>query len=29
MAKIGLVLTLPTILVISAFAIWWIALVWS
>ena len=29
MAKVGLLLTLPAILVISAFAIWWIPLVWS
>ncbi|MCL9817991.1 anion permease [Natronocalculus amylovorans] len=29
MAKIGFVLTLPAILVISVFAIWWIPLVWS
>ncbi len=29
MAKLGFVITLPAILVISAFAIWWIPLVWS
>ncbi|WP_290814396.1 SLC13 family permease [Halovivax sp.] len=29
MAKVGLVITLPAILVISAFAVWWIPLVWS
>ena len=29
MAKVGLVLTVPAILAISAFAIWWIPLVWS
>ena len=29
MAKVGLIVTLPAILVISAFAIWWIPLVWS
>ncbi|MUW13658.1 DASS family sodium-coupled anion symporter [Halorubrum sp. CBA1125] len=29
MAKIGFVVTLPAILVISAFAIWWIPLVWA
>lgn len=29
MVKIGLLLTIPAILMISAFAIWWIPLVWS
>jgi len=29
MAKIGFVITLPAILVISAFAIWWIPIVWT
>lgn len=29
MAKVGIAITLPAILVISAFAIWWIPVVWS
>ncbi len=29
MAKVGFVITLPAILVIAAFSIWWIPLVWS
>ena len=29
MAKVGLAITLPAILAISAFAIWWIPVVWS
>ncbi|WP_418281040.1 SLC13 family permease [Halorubrum sp. DTA98] len=29
MAKVGFVVTLPAVLVISAFAIWWIPLVWT
>ncbi|MUW14056.1 DASS family sodium-coupled anion symporter [Halorubrum sp. CBA1125] len=29
MAKIGFIITLPAILVISAFAIWWIPIVWA
>ncbi|QZA89013.1 anion permease [Salinarchaeum sp. IM2453] len=29
MVKIGLILTLPAILVISIFAVWWIPLVWA
>jgi sodium-dependent dicarboxylate transporter 2/3/5 len=29
MAKVGFAITLPAILVISAFAIWWIPMVWS
>ncbi|MFC5136537.1 MULTISPECIES: SLC13 family permease [Haloferacaceae] len=29
MAKVGFVITVPAVLVISAFAIWWIPIVWS
>ena len=29
MAKVGIVISLPAILVISAFAIWWLPLVWA
>ncbi|WP_096391417.1 SLC13 family permease [Halopenitus persicus] len=29
MAKIGVIITLPAILVISAFAIWWVPIVWT
>jgi len=29
MAKVGFAVTVPAILVISAFAVWWIPLVWA